>query len=481
MEAEVDLRRSPYPMSASVSAEGIQIESVAGQLFTSGQAASGRLALSGRLSGTLDESLQLVRRSVGGRLIQPGLSGRLTLQALSARTPDLLVPVEGGAVEVEFRNDEARVTRLEGRAGRSDFALTGQVAGLLAWLSTPDGAAPARPLFSAALTSRVLDLDEMLPAVGAAPTGTGSAGASRSWGLATPAYGAAEPVSIDETSPLLWIVRTMDGDGRLRFGEMVSDGVVYRNFRSETKAQGRVLRLDEVRADVFGGKMAAQIELDAQNPGGNLPVEAVMSVDTVQAQGLLKGFLKWGLPIQGRMGLSLTMSGAVDSTLELVQKTIRAEGRAQASEGKVVNWSLLRKVGSGVSQLGFMDFEEIPLRSLLAPFHVANERVYLDELRVRAADMDCRIAGSSGLDGSLDLTVDVDVPASRMNIAGMQLGQTLQGLLGGAEARIPLRIHVGGTVEAPQVKAQLQPRERKQAEPQEQLKEKGKGLLRKLF
>jgi hypothetical protein len=81
--------------------------------------------------------------------------------------------------------------------------------------------------------------------------------------------------------------------------------------------------------------------------------------------------------------------------------------------------------------------------------------------------------------------VDVDVPASRLNIAGMQLGQTLQGLLGGEEASIPLRIRVGGTVDAPQVKAQLQPgggeTSGKKGGTQENLKEKGKGLLRKLF
>ena len=417
--------------------------------------------------------------------LYPRLSGKAAVRSGTVQTLDLLVPIKGLTADLALGNEALVLSSLSLNAGRSDLSLTGQVRGILDGLLAPEPGPHGRPSFGLDLVSRLLDLDEMLPVVSSTSEGTASGGVGARWGFASPAYGAPAAV-LDETSPLLWVLRAMDGEGSLNIDQMKSDGVLFRSLRSEARAEKGVMRLQNLMADVLGGRMTGQVKLDARGSSGNLPVEAAVSLDGVEADGLLAEFLKLNLPIQGRMGLSIAMSGAVDSTLELVQKAIRAEGSAHVSEGKVVNWPLLRKVTSGVSQLGFMNFDEVPIRSLLALFRVADERIYLNKLNVKAADMDWRLGGSSGMDGSLDLTVDVDVPASRLNIAGMQLGQTLQGLLGGAEAQIPLRIHIGGTVEDPQVKAQLQPRGAKPGKQekggaQETLKDKGKGLLRKFF
>ncbi len=415
----------------------------------------------------------------------PRLSGKAAVRNGKVETPDLLVPIEGLSADLMLGNKAVVLSSLSLKAGRSDLTLKGQVQGILDGLLAPEPGSRGRPLFRLDLVSALLDLDEMLPVEETDQGATASGVSDSQWGFASAAYAApaAEP---DETSPLLWVLRAMDGEGGLKVDQMKNAGVLFKGLRSDLRAEKGVMRLENLAADVLGGTMTGQVKLDARKPAGHVPVEAEISVDNVQADGLLAEFLKLSVPIQGRMGLSLAMSGAVDSTLELVQKVIRAEGRAHVSEGKVVNWPLLRRVTAGVSQLGFMNFDEIPIRSLLALFRVADERVYLSQMSVKAADMDWRLGGSTGMDGSLDLTVDVDVPASRLNIAGMQLGQTLQGLLGGAEARIPLRIHVGGTVEDPQVKAQLQPHGARPAKAKKEgqkdsLKEKGRGLLRKLF
>ncbi len=165
---------------------------------------------------------------------------------------------------------------------------------------------------------------------------------------------------------------------------------------------------------------------------------------------------------------------------------VEGEGTLKIGGGKVVNWEWLKQAASNVSQLGFLNFEEIPIRAVETAFRVADGRIYFDELQMVAADMNCRLNGSAGMDGSLDYTLDVDLPASRLNVGGVNLGRFLGSFLGGDDKTIPLRIQIGGTTAHPVVRADLQPGgesrapERRQEE-KEKLKEQGKALLKRLF
>ncbi|MDA0748615.1 MAG: hypothetical protein O2954_19015, partial [bacterium] len=397
------------------------------------------------------------------------------------KSPDLLGPVEEMAAAFSVKEDVIRISQLTGRAGRSDFSAVGRLEGALAWGLTPENEKPPRPFLVLDITSRVLDLDEMIPVVVSGQANFSNPG----WTLITPAYGAVEVQ--DLTSPVLWLVRTANARSEVQVGELKSDGVHYRNLRADALAQDGLLRLDNVHAGLFGGTMKAQVEVDARPASGTLPVRASVGIDSVQAGGMLGKFMKWRLPLQGRMGLSLTMDGKLDSTLELVEKDIQAEGVAGMEEGKLVNWSALKEMGTHVGQLGFLDFNEVLIQSLLAPFKIEHSRIFLNELKMNAAGLACRLNGSAGIDGSLDYTLDVDLPASRLNVGGVNLGSALGSFFGGgASAMIPLRIRIGGTADQPQVKADLQPAGKTQAKEKEvevrdRLKEKGKGLLKKLF
>ena len=484
---EADARKpdGPFPARISLTVEGLPIEGISRAYLDSGQAVSGTLGLSLQVKATVDAAFKPVQRRVSGRLVEPALSGQVTLSKLFVKTPDLLVPLENGEVALSFQEDVVQISKLSARAGRSDFSVTGSVSGALSEALRPADAPPTRPNFRLNLTSNVLDLDEMVPVV-APPAKALLPERGTPWGLTTPAYGAAAAGAPDQTSAALLLARIADGEGALQAGELKSEGVTYRNLRTDLRVKDRILYMDNLRARLYGGDLEGQIEVDARPPAGNLPVKASISLAQIQANGLIQEYLKWGLPIFGEMGLSLTMTGTVDSTLEVVEKEINAEGNAGVAQGKIVNWQVLKQAAANVSQLGFLNTDEIPLRNLKLPFRVADGHLHIDEMKVVAADLACRLSGSVGLDGALDCTLDVDVPAARLNVGGVNLGSALGALFGGKEAVIPLRVVIGGTSERPQVSATLQPGgktqvQEKKEETKEKLKEKGKGLLKGLF
>ena len=68
------------------------------------------------------------------------------------------------------------------------------------------------------------------------------------------------------------------------------------------------------------------------------------------------------------------------------------------------------------------------------------------------AGMACTLSGSGGLDGSLDFTLDVDLPLSRLKaVGGAGLEGALASVLGGGNSVLPLSVRIRGTSANPAV------------------------------
>ncbi len=252
------------------------------------------------------------------------------------------------------------------------------------------------------------------------------------------------------------LLRSVKGEVTLQ-AEALTDGEVNcRNLYAEVQVEEGVLRVDSLRAELCEGRVSVRAVVDGRQADGTLPATAEILAEEIQASGPIREVLEWPLSVYGKVELSMAVSGAVDSSLRPVKETLRAEGIVRMAEGKVVDWTWLQQVASGVAFLSDIDLEEIPVRSLEAPFRVTEEGVFFDSLRVRAADMDCRLNGSVGSEGRLDCTLDVDLPISQLNTGGTGLGGMLGAFFGG-DSRVPVRVLIGGTTERPQVRVQMLP------------------------
>ena len=293
------------------------------------------------------------------------------------------------------------------------------------------------------------------------------------WSFAVPAY--AESFS-DETSPLLLLVRDIDARGSLAAKE-VKSGAVLRDLKAKVTAKNRRLSLKDVTGRIYGGALTGKIDLDARKPRGTLPVKADLKLAGSNSDGVLKSFFGLPLPLQGSMSLAMKMTGVVDSTLTLIEREISADGNAGVAEGKIVNWTWLKDNASGISQLSFLDFDEIPIKALKTRFRVSDERVYLKKLTVTAADVPCRINGSAGFDNSLDVTIDMDLPAKHLDVGGLNIGQALGSFFGEKSpsgTTIPVSIHFGGTTDNPRVTMDL-------FRAKKRTRRKAEGFLKKLW
>ncbi len=245
----------------------------------------------------------------GGRMTEQGanLSGRLELAPVSPRS--LLTVLKE---PIPKTADPGALTRLAGRADWSysvgGFALSGidftldqtRISGTLAL--RPGEAA----LTSFDLGFDAIDLDRYLEPESATAT-------DKSGGDA-----AAEPDIPVET------LRDLHLDGSLRFGKVVYEKLQLANVSARIRAKDGRLRFDPLSADLYGGKYAGAIAVDATGPTAALTLE--QKLNAVQIGGPLRdvfqtdkltGALTGSVSAQAKGNTSDALLASLDGTVAL--------------------------------------------------------------------------------------------------------------------------------------------------------------------
>jgi hypothetical protein len=180
--------------------------------------------------------------------------------------------------------------------------------------------------------------------------------------------------------------------------------------------------------------------------------ELALEVEEVQLGGLLGEFSQTAGLLSGSLSGSSTWRGQ-GSGSELRQQ-LSAQGQGTALNGRLRGAPLLH----GLSQLlGLPGLENLNYRDLGFTFSVEAGRVQLPRLQLRAADADLSLLGSVGLDGTLDLGLNVllSQELSKRYVQG-RIGSAVGSLFADPDKRIMLDFRVGGTYRAPRLQPDLQ-------------------------
>lgn len=438
-----------FPVNATLQTDALRLGRALS--LTDGVAFDGKLMTDLRVRGFLDKQMKPVLQA--GKY---SVEGSVSLSDGYLKTPELLTPVDSLALALVFApKNVVQIKRVLVRAGENDLDVTGRMTNVVRAALEPES--NVRPFVVADVQSRVLNMDAL--------------------------FASELPTEGDQTSGMLVAIRQADGRVDMRIDQLVSDSTQFTNFQAVVIAKNGILQVDSIRANTLGGQLTAQAEIDGRT--NSAPVKAAASLSRVQANQLLQDYMGWPIPMLGQLGVSVKLDGTMDSTLVLVEKTITADGEARLDEGKVVNWPWLQTSSGFVPHLQFLNFSDLPLKSLVAPFKMVDGRVFLNQMGFKSGDVGFQMAGSVGVDGTLDMAVDADIPASRLNVSGLGLDR-IAGLNLKSDTRIPLRIQVGGTSDKPKIEAKLQSEAKKALEAKsedvkDKAKEKAKGLLKSLF
>ena len=261
----------------------------------------------------------------------------------------------------------------------------------------------ARPFLKANLRSKVLDLDDLGPLIGAPPkTGAGETAAPEQKAQAARREAEKRLLPEQEFGVKAWA--KMDADVTLEAQKVMRPKQVpIDKLSTHLVLRDSVLRLEPLDFGVAGGRVSSRIVLDANKK----PVDGTLHVD-VQGLKLARLFPTAGEPMREALGTLYGRAELKGEGASIAQLLGTSDGKAAlAVDGGHIGALLVELIGLDVAEAVMLlgrKHEQVELRCAVSGFEVKDGVARADSFLVDTSDTLIKVEGSVSLaQESLDL------------------------------------------------------------------------------
>lgn len=349
-------------------------------------------------------------------------SGNASLKDFKFNSKDLPYQVTVSEAEALFDPKKIEIKNTKGTIGKSDFLLNGAINNYIGYLFSPNETIKGNMNFHSSL----LDLNEFMTETEETAT-TDSA-----------SYGVIPvPSNIDFVlRSEIKTVKMMD----FTLSEAAGDIII----------KDGVADLHGIKFNMLGGSFVVDGGYDTKDL--NHPkYDLALKINNLSIQQAASSFsvIKTYAPIaglvNGNFSTDFKINGELGQDMSPKMNTIDAKGLI-----KIVQAALTQsKLVSGITSLTKLDnTEQVTLKDVLMSASISNGQLSVKPFDVKFGDYVTNISGSTGIDGSINYLLKMNVPAGK-------LGSQLQGFINqntGAKnstSEIPVSIAVGGTYNDP--------------------------------
>lgn len=341
-----------------------------------------------------------------------GAAGRFVVEGVTLTLPDL--------PEVHVRRAAATITPQAMTLGEcgvtmggSDLAANGQLTNYLGYLLRGD--VLAGRLY---VKSELLDLNEILAA---AP--------------GQPADGA--ETSADAATRAPEVPRNLDLSLHTDLRRILFQKMTISDLQGEMRVAGGTLSLQRLAMGLFGGKASASGSYSTAAGAASPELKLSMNfsdasfqrtfeqLDAVQRLAPL--FAKTG----GTYGMTIDLRTPLDASMSPVMERFDATGEIRSADIRIQN---IEAFDALAKALGNDALRRIEAKDVAIRFAVRNGRIATEPFDLRMGGVSMNLAGSTGLDQTIDYTARVQLPS---------------GAAGGLVEKIG--VNIGGTFSSPKI------------------------------
>jgi len=404
-------------------------------------------------------------------------TGHVRLSELLVPSESLREPLSISDVAVELTGPGLSVDEFAMRSGDQTMRLRASVQNLFPLSDGLDEADPSM-LAEITLTADQLDLVELVPEVDASEVTYSQLFAAH---LAGTNVQGKNPEAVAKERYGDVDVPAYNVNGRVEVGTLLNEPQRYDDLSFDVQMQDRRLEIRNVTAQTYGGDLAGSLTLDqsdtssaqrrddpnrmllASTVRGGAPQSDASStlsydfqLEDARAADILDDWTTLGRLVTGTLDLSIDGDSPLSGLLPR-SNALTASGRSL-----VVDGGLSMDTGLATSLTNVVGFQ-LPslsnLKQLGGPFRIQDGAFQVDTWTVRGQGIQGTLGGALGLNGSLALTMEADLPLSTLRGGSMMDGDGgLGGLLGKlteegeeGERTVPVRLRIGGTMSDPQV------------------------------
>ncbi len=400
------------------------------------------------------------------------VTGPIELREVQYQTESLAVPARIPAATVRLTGTGIAAEGMAIRLGRSDLTLSFSGPGLLAY-ALSDERGGSLPGIEFSVRSRLLDVGELLSDTA---VGYGTLLAAR---LAGKQIDGRDPREIARERYKVPDLSRLRARGRVEIAELVNPPTRGENLSLDVELAGGVLDVKNLSGRLYDGELSGGLSVDLSDVSAPYPARYDIRLAGARAGAFLERWTRLGQAVSGQMDFSIRGSVPLEEGLLPAAEAIEAGGRATVNEGRFGELPLVQAL---ISKLKFDSQMLSGFQQLGGGFTIEDGAFVLDDWGYTGANLSAQATGSAGLDGRLNLRLNMEVPPALLQRAGLlegggALGDVLRTLAGQDQA-LPLAVGVGGTMSSPDVRVDT---EALQAELEKRLEGEGKDLLRRLI
>ncbi len=311
-------------------------------------------------------------------LLEAMISGHVEFRELAFVLDDKeLLPYHGLHGRLVFDDSSLRIEELAGRAGESDFALTGQMYNVLPYLFLPG----EHIRVQATLHSGRIKLDELL---------------QQSKGNGGPAYRLRLPRRLR-----LQLDASID---ELQFQRFVAEGV-----EAGIRMENQRLHADHLLLHAMDGRLFMHGSLDGRRPGHLLMQcqAQLVDVDIHQLFYQVGNFGQESLThdnIYGQVTAELFFSSRWDPHLRIDWESVETTARVRVDDGRLVNYQPLIALSNF---LRTSDLRDVSFSTLENEIHISERRILIPDMQVQSSALDLQVSGQHSFDNEIDYRLQV--------------------------------------------------------------------------
>ena len=351
-------------------------------------------------------------------------SGTASIENLTYSASDLPYSVALARAEMSFDPRQINLRELNGTIGKSDFRVNGSVLNYLGYALGKGETIKGVVNFD----SRLLDLNEFMT------NEEESAADTSSYGVV--------PVPKDIDFVLhssVARVRFMDFNVTNASGDiLVKDGVAD---------------LKGLKFNMLGGAFAMNGRYDPRDLAHpkydmSLNVESISIQQAAQSLTLVRTYAPVAGLVQGNFSTDFKISGELTPAMSPNLTTVNAEGLIKIAQAALTQSKLV----TGITALTRLDnTDQVTLKDVLMSAKITDGRLSVKPFNVKFGDYTTAVSGSTGLDGSIDYMLKMNVPAGK---AGAQLQNFINKNTSSNNPTdvIPVTIALGNTYNNPDFK-----------------------------
>jgi len=353
-------------------------------------------------------------------------SGTASLTDFKYTAKDLPYAVNLAHAAMVFDPKKIDLQRLEGKIGKSDINVTGSVVNYLGYIFGQN-----QPIKgNVAFRSNLLDLNEFMTDTEA------------STGADTASYGVIlVPNNIDFVlHSSIQHVKMMDYNMTNAVGDIiVKDGIA---------------NLSGLKFNMLGGTFTVNGTYNTQSPAHpkydlGLKIETVSIREAAHTSSIIQNYAPIAGLVNGNFSTDFRLTGELHQNMMPNLATVSGGGLVKIAQAALKDSKLI----SGITSLTKLDdVSEVTLKDVLMSAAIKDGRLGVKPFDVKFGDYKTNVAGSTGLDGSLDYTLKMNVPAGKLGAEYNSFVAKYTGGKSDPNSEVPITIGLGGKYDSPSPK-----------------------------